>query len=1022
MMTDKNEVWRRYKESILSQLTFHDIYGQIKNQKDGTDSWVTGLCPFHNDKHSSFAFNKKTLAWACFAGCGKGSAFDFIMHSSGRSFKDTLLELGDKLNIPRPFQKQIKRPPIKEELVKQWANCLNEEVRRYLREKRGLSDATIKKYQIGWDVKRQRNTIPIRDERGNLVNIRLYNAKKNPKMINYTEGKWKYGSPARLYGLDELVKYKGKQVIICEGEWDRLLLQQEGLMAVTSTHGCSVFRPEWVSYFKDKDVVIIYDCDKEGQAAANTIVLKAFKNSQISSIKNVVLPLRGEKDDKDITDYFHKRGFTGADLQRMIDDTPAYIYEEEKEQCEIIHLDSFTEIEQKELIDKKVQCEITVCGETSEAFHAVEEFKVTFCPKLKKGECFDCAETIKVPRGSQEYIGSCMSTNVQLIAMLRSFCCRYGQKPAIEILKRTTIKEFFCHQKVNRITQTRDEDGNIVQFIDGKKQELMEKKVYYLSSENVKPGNFLATGYIKTHPKTQQVTFLIESLIPQEDDYQAFDLEKNIVHLQTFQRLSWAEILEDLTENVTKVFERDEILTAVLLTYCSPLWLRFNGEIIRGWLLSVIIGDSGSGKTQTHTRLAEFVNIGDCFSGLTGTRTGLAYALVEHKQKGWQVRIGRYPANSRKILTVDETQHLPDWDLRAISKAMEEGFLQIDRVKSKGYESMTRLIMICNPKKDRVMDSFSFGCESLKGLFPPTIIRRIDLAVFANSGDIQDLSFINRKRGKRVPRKITPEMLRAVIYWTWNLKPEQIIFTSEAEDLCLSQADKMSEKFGYAVDVPLVPPADFRNTLARISAAFAAVLLSTDEKFSRLVIESKHVKMAVELLTRLYSHDNCGLDDYSDIQKIGSQLIDYEDIEKAFLEKKENEKHDYQNESAFTKTIYILRISDIVKREDLAEQAGCGLDSIKNTVKLLKRYNLIDSTRNGYIKKPKFNKFLRRFLKKHPEFFGDGISGGSSKSSKMLEKSTLSASLGIKNGVTDTSKIKNGGTLKISKEADFEGE
>ncbi len=188
--------------------------------------------------------------------------------------------------------------------------------------------------------------------------------------------------------------------------------------------------------------------------------------------------------------------------------------------------------------------------------------------------------------------------------------------------------------------------------------------------------------------------------------------------------------------------------------------------------------------------MAEFVNIGDCFSGLTGTRTGLAYALVEHKQKGWQVRIGRYPANSRKILTVDETQHLPDWDLRAISKAMEEGFLQIDRVKSKGYESMTRLIMICNPKKDRVMDSYSFGCESLKGLFPPTIIRRADLAVFANSGDIQDLSFINRKRRRHAPRKITPEMLRAVIYWTWNLKPEQIIFTSEAEDFCLEQADR----------------------------------------------------------------------------------------------------------------------------------------------------------------------------------------------------------------------------------------
>jgi len=391
--------------------------------------------------------------------------------------------------------------------------------------------------------------------------------------------------------------------------------------------------------------------------------------------------------------------------------------------------------------------------------------------------------------------------------------------------------------------------------------------------------------------------------------------------------------------------------------------------MIRGWLISTIIGDSGSGKTQSHTRLSEFVDIGDCFSGLTGTRTGLAYALVEHHQKGWQVRIGRYPANSRKILAVDETQHLPDWDLRAISKAMEEGFLQIDRVKSKGYECMTRLIMICNPKKDRVMDTYSFGCESLKGLFPPTIIRRIDLAVFANTGDFQKLSFINKKKEKQIRRKITPEMLRAVIYWVWNLKPNQVIFTSEAEDLCLKEAESISLIFGYAVDVPLVPPSDFRNILARISAAFAAVLLSTDDKFSRLIIEQKHVKMAKEFLTRVYTYDNCALDDYSEIKRAGSQLTDYEDIEKEFLENKQNEKHDYQSETVFTRCIYILRISDMVKREDLAEQAGCGLDPLKKIVKLLKRFNLIDSNKNGYIKKPKFNKFLRRFLKSNTDFF-----------------------------------------------------
>ena len=67
-MPDKNELWKKYKETILSRLTYQEVYGQIKNQKEGTDNWVTGLCPFHKDNHNSFAFNKKTLIYACFAG------------------------------------------------------------------------------------------------------------------------------------------------------------------------------------------------------------------------------------------------------------------------------------------------------------------------------------------------------------------------------------------------------------------------------------------------------------------------------------------------------------------------------------------------------------------------------------------------------------------------------------------------------------------------------------------------------------------------------------------------------------------------------------------------------------------------------------------------------------------------------------------------------------------------------------------------------------------------------------------
>ena len=980
-MHKNGEVWKQYKQAILNKVgDFTVLFERLEEQRSSTDSWVTARCPFHHDRNPSFAFNRETGQWCCFAGCGKGSAFDFVMHDSGKGFKETLTALGDRFGVPRPVPRPAgngsARPAIREQLIQQWATYLwgNEEVCRWLREKRGLADATLKRYDIGWDPKRQRNTIPVRDQRGNVVNVRLYNAKKDRKMINYTEGKHKYGSPTRLYGMDELVKHTGKQVILCEGEWDRLLLQQEGLMAVTGTHGASTFRPDWVSHFKDKDVVFLYDCDGPGQEATRTI-LQAFKAAAAASVKNVLLPLKGTKDDKDVTDYLHTRGMSGADLQTLIDETPAHSYEEEAKREEMLALESFVDVEGKEVIDRKIHCDITACGETSEAFHAVERFRVVDCAKMDSGGCFECKGVIEpavIPRGAQEYIGSCMSTNAQLKAMLGDYACKYERKPVIEILERTTVKEFFCHQKVNRITQVRNEAGNIVQVIDGKQQELMEKRVYYLSSDHPKPGNYGATGWVKSHPKTQQVTLLIESLEPQEDDFESFEVTEHIGDLRAFQALSWQEKVEDLRDHVTRIYGRDEILVAALLTYCSPLWIPFNEDIIRGWLVTAIVGDNGTGKSQTTQRLAEFVNIGDCFSGLTGSRTGLAYALVEHKQKGWQVKVGRYPANSRKLLVVDEAQHLPDWDIRTLAKAMEEGFLQIDRVQSKGYESQTRLIFIANPRKDRIMDTFSFGCEALGALFPPMITRRIDMAAFANVGDLKDLSFINRLRSASQARKITPDMLRAVIYWAWNLHPDKICFPQPAQERCLEHAEELSRQYGFASDIPLVPPSDFRNKLARVATAFAVLQVSANEDFTQLIVTPAHVGMAVKFLNRLYTNVNCGLDRYSENMRLGSELWDYDRIEQAFLGKSDKEKHAAGAAvSLFPRLVHSLYTSKTIRRDDLAEQLGCAAETVSRQVGLLKRLNLMASTRNGYVKKPKFNKFLREFLHAHPNFFDD---------------------------------------------------
>jgi len=329
-LDDHKQEWKDYKRAVLDRVhDFSGLFEDIKRQKPASDGWISGCCPFHDDKNPSFAFNRQTGKWACFAGCGKGGPFDFIMQTTGWSFKDALFSLGDKAGVPRPGSNDAGRDRIEEDWVRQLASALeaNDKVRKYLREKRGLADETICKYQLGWDAHRKRIAIPVRDEKGRLVNVRFYGHARTPKMLNLRG----YGNTPRLYGAEELAAYEGKEIILCEGEFDRLILQQNGFTAVTSTHGCASFRGEWLALFEGKDVVVGYDADGEGQAAVQGVVLPALRDSKAASIKNLVLPLEGTKADKDFTDFFvkprsmngslfEKRCFTAEDLRKLIDD------------------------------------------------------------------------------------------------------------------------------------------------------------------------------------------------------------------------------------------------------------------------------------------------------------------------------------------------------------------------------------------------------------------------------------------------------------------------------------------------------------------------------------------------------------------------------------------------------------------------------------------------------------------------------------------------------------------------------
>ena len=99
-------------------------------------------------------------------------------------------------------------------------------LRRYLND-RGIVDEVISKHLIGWNG--QRVTIPITDREGNVACFKLAkdpaDTTASPKMLF---------SPARaeLYGWERVLA-RPEQIIICEGEFDRLVLESQGFAAVT---------------------------------------------------------------------------------------------------------------------------------------------------------------------------------------------------------------------------------------------------------------------------------------------------------------------------------------------------------------------------------------------------------------------------------------------------------------------------------------------------------------------------------------------------------------------------------------------------------------------------------------------------------------------------------------------------------------------------------------------------------------------------------------------------------------------
>jgi DNA primase len=162
---------------------------------------------------------------------------------------------------------------------------------------RGIPDAVIHKHLVGWNG--QRITIPVPDRNGKISFFRLAkdpeDQSDSPKMLST------HGAHAELYGW-ECVLAKPDQIIICEGEFDRLVLEAQSFVAVTSTGGAMTFRPEWAEALKEiQQVFICFDNDAMGRLGVQRVA-RFVPQARVVQLPNEV----GEGGD--VTDFFVRLG------------------------------------------------------------------------------------------------------------------------------------------------------------------------------------------------------------------------------------------------------------------------------------------------------------------------------------------------------------------------------------------------------------------------------------------------------------------------------------------------------------------------------------------------------------------------------------------------------------------------------------------------------------------------------------------------------------------------------------------
>lgn len=847
---------------------YQRAFARYLHGRPGEDGEWRAFCPVHEDpntsKTPSASFNFETGLWHCM-GCDNGgrvgALYRTIKEHNGHA--PGALKNGKEGKVPfkqNAIDPEQLRPLPSEKQIRLWTKRLlgHQPALRIMMDRRGLSVKVIKKYGIGWNG--MRYVIPIYDAAGDLVNIRMYkpNAKQaKDKMISWGKGR----GEARLYGLETLEKHD--EILLCEGEMDRLVALEHGIPAVAHTGGAMVFKAEWVAHFKDKDVFIAYDEDKTGNNGA--IKAAQMLKQTARSVHRVRLGTGIEGGD--VTDFFVTDGRTKEDMYLLMQEA-AVLYSREVHHTAPTKGKPVTlEESQSTKHDGPIEITVMVKGKQTPAYVA---------PSIVVGNCGMTAGTpcavcpLAVNEGERKV--EVARDDERLLKFIDA-----GDKRKHELYRELTEAKCKNHVEFTVDGEYEIEELVTTTSVDTRSEESQApftRHVYNVGSYKT-PVNQLAriVGKQVADPRNQRGVLMGWHNEPVNSDIDNVVLTPELVEeLKAFRPSQGQtpldkclEIAADLADNVTHIYGRPALHVAYDLVWHSATSFKFNDEqVTKGWLECLVIGDTRTGKSETAQALIKHYSAGVLTSCEGVTFAGLVGGAQQIVKNGpWMVTWGLLPLNDRRLVVLDEMSGLKDKGIiESMSSIRSEGRAQIQKISADAASARTRLIWISNPADERrLSESPGSALSAMKQLIKsPEDIARFDFVTAAANDEVPS-SEINRARTKRKKHVYNEDLCHALVTWSWSRRSDQVKWGRDTETYVFAAAEDVGSR--YVSDPPLVQIENVRIKIARLAVAFAARTFSTTRSGECILVKKEHVRSAVKFLDLVYGTQAMGYANHS---------------------------------------------------------------------------------------------------------------------------------------------------------------